>query len=109
MKRTLNILLTASLLLTLSVPLTGLIVHKMASALFLLLCAVHTAVYRKKLRARGLALAAVVLIAFVSGVFSLVFDGIPAVLALHKIVSLTCVAALAVHIFCFHRRMLRSA
>lgn len=49
------------------------------------------------------------LIAFVSGVFSLVFDGIPAVLALHKIVFLTCVAALAVHIFCFHRRMLRSA
>lgn len=109
MKRILNILLTASLLLTLSVPLTGLIVHKMASALFLLLCAVHTVVYRKKLRARGLALAAVVLIAFVSGVFSLVFDGIPAVLALHKVVSLACVAALAVHIFCFHRRMLRSA
>lgn len=47
MKRILNILLIASLLLTLSVPLTGLIVHKMASALFLLLCAVHTAVYRK--------------------------------------------------------------
>lgn len=53
MKRILNILLIASLLLTLSVPLTGLIVHKMASALFLLLCAVHTAVYRKKLRARA--------------------------------------------------------
>ena len=109
MKRILNLLLIASLLLTLSVPLTGLIVHKMASALFLLLCAVHTTEYRKKLRARGHALAAVVLIAFYSGVFSLVFDGIPAVLALHKIVSLTCVAALAVHIFCFHRRMLRSA
>ena len=62
MKRILNILLTASLLLTLSVPLTGLIVHKMASALFLLLCAVHTVVYLKKLRARGLAPAAVVLI-----------------------------------------------
>lgn len=52
MKRLLHWLLLISFVVTLSVPLTGLIVHKLASAAFLLLCLVHAAVYRRRLGPR---------------------------------------------------------
>lgn len=52
MKRLLHWLLLISFVVTLSVPLTGLIVHKLASAVFLLLCLVHAAVYRRRLGPR---------------------------------------------------------
>ena len=48
MKKALSWLLMASFVLTLLVPLTGIIVHKLASAVFLLLCLVHVLIYRKK-------------------------------------------------------------
>lgn len=48
MKKTVNLLLALSFLATILVPLTGIMVHKMASAVFLLLCVVHMVIYRKK-------------------------------------------------------------
>lgn len=47
MKKTVNLLLALSFLATILVPLTGIMVHKMASAVFLLLCVVHMVIYRK--------------------------------------------------------------
>ena len=44
-----------------------------------------------------------VVLAFVSGVLSLVFATLPWVLALHKAVSISCVFFLAIHIFAYRR------
>lgn len=101
----LNLLLLASLIVTLLAPLTGIIVHKLASTLFLLLCVIHTLVHRKRLKGRGVLLLALVVLSFASGVLGLIFDQFPVVLALHKVVSIACTAVLAIHIFIFHRRI----
>lgn len=49
MKKILNIALVVTFAATILVPLTGIHIHKMASVIFLLLCLVHTFVYRRKL------------------------------------------------------------
>lgn len=103
MKKLLSWLLIVSFVLTLLVPFTGLIVHKLASTVFLLLCLGHALVYRKKLGARRWALLGGVVLAFVSGVLSLVFAALPWVLALHKAMSISCVFFLAIHIFAYRR------
>lgn len=105
MKKLISWLLVVSFVLTLSVPFTGLIVHKLASAAFLLLCLVHAAVNRKKLGARRWALLGGVVLAFGSGILSLVFSALPWVLAVHKAVSITCVFFLAIHIFACRRAL----
>lgn len=101
----LNYLLIISFIVTNLVPITGIGVHKMASVLFLLLCVVHTIVYRKKLNRKRWLMLGIVVIAFLSGLFGMIFDEIPLVLALHKVVSIGCVFVLAIHIFIFHKRM----
>lgn len=106
MKKCLSWLLLASFVITLLVPLTGIIVHKLASTVFLLLCLVHVILYRKKLGAKRWALLGGILLAFGTGVLSLVFAELPLVLALHKAVSITCVFFLAIHIFVFAYRRL---
>lgn len=101
MKKVLNICLLVLFIVTLLVPLTGIMVHKTASALFLILCIVHTFVYRRKLSGKKYLMLLVILIAFVSGVFGMIFDTVPLILSIHKIVSIGCVFILAVHIFVF--------
>lgn len=103
--RLLNLLLMVSLLVTVLAPLTGIVIHKLASTLFLLLCLIHTFLHRKRLKSRSILLLSLVLASFVSGLFGLIFDQIPVVLALHKVISIGCTAFLAIHIFIFHRRM----
>lgn len=49
MKRVLNYLLAISFILTIMVPITGIIVHKLASTLFLVLALIHVFIYRKRL------------------------------------------------------------
>lgn len=99
----LNIALLISFLVTILVPLTGVIVHKLASTLFLLLCLVHTIVYRKRLNQKRYIMLAVIFLAYLTGLFGLIFDEIPLILALHKVISIVCVIFLAVHIFVFQR------
>lgn len=53
MKRIFSLLLAVSFVLTLLVPFTGVVVHKLASTVFLLLCLVHTVASRKKKWAPG--------------------------------------------------------
>lgn len=105
MKRTVNILLLLSFVITIMAPLTGVMVHKLASTLFLLLCLVHTAIYWKKMNAKRWGVLAMVLAAFVSGIFGMVLDHIPMVLAAHKAVSIVLVFFLAIHIFVFHKKL----
>lgn len=99
MKKVLNLLLTASFVLTLLVPLTGVMVHKLASAAFLLLCLVHLAVYRRRATPRRAALMGLILLTFGSGVLGMILEQLPLILALHKILSLVCVFCLAIHLF----------
>lgn len=101
----LNVLLLVSFAVTLLVPLTGVIVHKMASAIFLLLCVVHTIAYRKRLKWKGAAMLGLVLLAFLSGLFGMIWDQAPFILTLHKVISIGCVLVLAIHIFVWRRRL----
>lgn len=104
-KKILHFLLLASFVLTVLVPVTGIPVHKLASTVFLLLCIIHAIVCRKKLGAKTWGILALVLAAFFSGLFGMIFDEIPVILALHKVVSMGCVAILAIHIFLFRKRI----
>ena len=45
MRRVLNYLLAISFILTIMVPITGIIVHKLASTLFLVLALIHVFLY----------------------------------------------------------------
>ena len=105
MKKTLNIALLLSFLVTIMVPLTGVQIHKLASVLFLLLSIVHTIVYRKKLGVKRLLLLALIVISFATGLFGMILDHIPMVLILHRCVSIALVFFLAIHIFVFHKKL----
>ena len=104
-KKIFNLALLVSFVVTVAVPLTGIVVHKLASVLFLLLCIIHTVVYRRKLNGKRVWLLAVILLSFLSGIFGMILDHIPLVLALHKVLSIVIVFFLAIHIFVFHRKM----
>lgn len=99
-----NLLLLVSFIVTVLVPLTGIPVHKMASTLFLILTIVHTLVYRKTLGARKYLLLGVVFLAFLSGLFGMIFDQFPIILSLHKVISIASVFFLAIHIFVKYKR-----
>ena len=105
MKKTLNIALLLSFLVTIMVPLTGVHIHKLASVLFLLLSIVHTIVYRKKLGVKRLLLLALIVVSFATGLFGMILDQYPLVLQIHKAVSIAVVFFLAIHIFIFHKRL----
>ena len=105
MKKTLNIALLLSFLVTIMVPLTGEHIHKLASVLFLLLSIVHTIVYRKKLGVKRLLLLALIVISFAAGLFGMILDQHPIILILHRCVSIALVFFLAIHIFVFHKKL----
>lgn len=105
MKKTLNIALLLSFLVTIMVPLTGVQIHKLASVLFLLLSIVHTIVYRKKLGVKRLLLLALIVISFATGLFGMILDQHPIILILHCFVSIALVFFLAIHIFVFHKKL----
>ena len=105
MKKLLNIALLISFVLTVVEPLTGIIVHKLASTLFLLLCIVHTVAYRKKLGMKRWLLLGLVILSFATGLFGMILDRYPIILVLHRCVSIEVVFFLAIHIFVFHRKL----
>ena len=105
MKKTLNIALLLSFLVTIMVPLPGVQIHKLVSVLFLLLSIVHTIVYRKKLGVKRLLLLALIVISFATGLFGMILDQHPIILILHRCVSIALVFFLAIHIFVFHKKL----
>ena len=107
MKKALNIALLISFIVTVMVPLTGIHVHKIASAIFLLLSIVHTIIYRKKLGAKKYLLLALVIISFATGLFGMILDQYPFVLTLHRVISIAVVFFLAMHIFVFRKKLLK--
>lgn len=107
MKKVFNYLLFISFIITNLVPITGIVVHKLASVVFLLLCVIHTLVYHRRMQWKRWILLGTIIISFLSGLFGMTFDEIALILALHKAISIGCVFALAIHIFIFHRRLKR--
>ena len=105
MKRFLNLALLISFTVTVMEPLTGIHIHKLTSVLFLLLCFVHTIVYRKKLGMKRWLLLGLVVISFATGLFGMIFDQYPIILILHRVISIAVVFFLAVHIFVFHKKL----
>lgn len=103
MKKILSILLLVSFLATVSVPFTGVIVHKLASAIFLLLSLVHIFTAKGK-SGLGLMLLALVIAAFASGILGVILYDYPAVLGLHKLLSIGSVFVLGLHSAAFFRR-----
>ncbi|MBQ8627062.1 MAG: heme transporter CcmB [Agathobacter sp.] len=103
--RILNLLLLISFVVTMMVPLTGIMVHKMASVFFLLLCLIHTFMYRKKMNGRLFLVLGIIVVAFLSGILGMIFEEIPMILALHKAISIVSVFFLAIHIFVYHKKI----
>lgn len=101
MKKVWNLLLLISFVLTLFVPLAGIHVHKLASLLFLLLCLIHTGLHWKKTDARRAVVLGLIFASFLTGLFGLIFEEAPIILALHKVMSIAVVFFLAIHIFVF--------
>ena len=109
MKKTLNYALLISFVITIMVPLTGVHIHKLASVIFLLFSIVHTVIYRKQLNAKRWLSLAMILFSFVTGLFGMILDQIPLILAFHRVISITVVFFLAIHIFVFHKRLSRES
>ena len=70
MKKTLNLALLISFIITIMVPLTGIHIHKMASAIFLLLSLIHTIVYRQQLGVKRWFMLLLIVISFATGLLA---------------------------------------
>lgn len=106
-KKILNWLLFISFVVTLMVPVTGIHIHKLASVIFLLLSLLHTIIYRKQMGAKKWGILLLIAVSFFTGIFGMVYEQIPLVLQIHKVISIAVVFFLAIHIFIYHKRMLR--
>lgn len=105
MKKVLNYALLASFIVTVLVPLTGVHMHKLASVFFLLLCVVHTIVYRRKLGLKRWLLLAAIVVSFAAGLVGMVLDQFAILLIFHRCISIALVFSLAIHIFVFHKKL----
>lgn len=105
MRRVLNYLLAISFIVTILAPITGIMVHKLASTLFLLLALIHVFLYRKKLDYKYVLVIVLTIVSFVLGIVGLVLIEYPIVLILHRTISIVLVCLLAIHIYRFHRRL----
>ena len=105
MRRVLNYLLAISFVLTIMVPITGIIVHKLASTLFLVLALIHVFLYRKRVDLKFVLIIVLTILSFVLGILGLVLVEYPIMLTLHRTVSIVLIILLAIHIYKFHRRL----
>ena len=105
MKRVLNYLLAISIIITIMVPITGIIVHKLASTLFLLLVLIHVFLYRKRLDYKYILIITLTILSFVLGILGLIMVEHPIILILHRTVSIVLIILLAIHLYKFHKRL----
>lgn len=101
----LNYLLLLSFICTVMVPITGIKIHKLASALFLLLCIVHSVVHRSNMNRKRFLLIGMVAVAFLTGIFGMIFDDIAVILVLHRAISIVLVFFMAIHIFVYKKKL----
>lgn len=102
-KKVLYGLMSLSGLVTLLQPLTGSVVHKIAASVFLVVCVGHMIACCKKLTGAGVALLALLLAAFASGVPALMQGGVAG--AVHGVLGILCLCAMAAHGFTRRRAL----
>ena len=107
MKKTLNLALLISFIITIMVPLTGIHIHKMASAIFLLLSLIHTIVYRQQLGVKRWFMLLLIVISFATGLLGMILDQFPLILMSHRAISIGVVFFLAIHIFVYRKKLCR--
>lgn len=105
MKRILNYLLAISFILTIMVPIMGIIVHKLAATIFLILALIHVFVYRKRLDYKYILIIVLTILSFVLGILGLIMVEHPIILSFHRTVSIVLIILLAIHIYKLHRRL----
>lgn len=105
MKKTLNILLLLSFIITLAVALTGVNIHKPASVIFLVLIFIHVAVYRKKMSLQRWILLLLILLSFASGLFGMIFRQYPFIMTLHSISTIVLIFFTAIHIYIYRKKL----
>ena len=105
MRRVLNYLLAISFVLTIMVPITGIIVHKLAATLFLVLTMIHFFTYRNRLNYMYYLIITLTIVSFVLGILGLIMVEHPIILTFHRTVSIVLIILLAIHIYKFHRRL----
>lgn len=105
MKRILNYLLAISFILTIMVPITGIIVHKLAATLFLILALIHAFIYRKRMDLNYILIIVLTILSFVLGILGLIMVEHSIILTFHRTVSIVLIILLAIHIYKFHRRL----
>lgn len=103
-KTIINILLLISFIITLLVPITGIIVHKFSSFVFMILCIVHTLIYYKKINYKKILLLLISVIVFISGILAMF---IPIFVNMHKVLSILYVLFMGGHLFIYHRRIIK--
>lgn len=106
MKKSLNILLLISFVLTVMVPVTGIHIHKLAATMFLLLSIIHIVTHRKKLNFKRWMLLVLMLFSFISGLSGMILEEYPVILLVHDMSSIGLVFFLAIHVFVFHKKMI---
>lgn len=104
MKKILNAALFLSFIAVVMAPVTGIVIHKLAAAAFLLLSGIHMIVYRKKMHGKRWLLSILLLVSFLSGVFGLLFEQFPMLLKVHRTISIALAAFLAVHVSVFYKK-----
>ena len=107
MKKALNPALLVSFIITIMVPLIGLHIHKMASAIFLLLSMIHTIVHRRQLGVKRWLLLSLIVLSFATGLFGMILDQFLLILVFHRVLSIAAVFFLAIHIFVFRKKLLK--
>ena len=105
MKRILNYLLAISFIFTIMVPITGIIVHKLAATLFLILALIHVFIYRKRLDYKYILIIVLTIVSFVLGILGLIMVEHLIILLFHRTVSIVLIILLAIHIYKFHKRL----
>lgn len=105
----LNYLLLITFVCTIMVPLTGIKIHKLSSALFLILCVVHTIIHRKNMDKKRFALIGMVVVSFISGILGMIFEEIAVIMILHRVISICIVFFMAIHIFIYRRKYMQKS
>lgn len=105
MRRVLNYLLAISFIVTILVPITGIIVHKLATTLFLMLALIHVFLYIKRLDLKYILIIVLTIVSFVLGILGLIMVEHPIILTFHRMVSIVLIILLAIHLYKFHKRL----
>ena len=107
MKKVGTLALFISFIVTILEPITGILIHKLAATVFLLLVFAHMAAYRKRPETKKYLLLLLVAASFATGVCGMIVEQYPLILLLHRAISAVAVIFLVLHIYRYRKRFSR--